>query len=119
MFERVQVEFNLFSASGCSQAYHPVEWVKAKHGNSGFDCIDIVRPYPQDFNPEEQTLQITIKMHIEESPKRFALSDALQKVLGIEEETRMRVVGALWQYIKSNRLQDSEDRRYINLNSEL
>lgn len=29
------------------------------------------------------------------------------------------MVAALWQYIKSNRLQDSDDRRVVNLNSKL
>lgn len=37
----------------------------------------------------------------------------------MQEETRAKVVSGLWQYIKSNRLQDPEDRRYINLNSDL
>jgi chromatin remodeling complex protein RSC6 len=37
----------------------------------------------------------------------------------MEEETRARVISGMWQYIKSNRLQDAEDRRFINLNSTL
>jgi chromatin remodeling complex protein RSC6 len=31
----------------------------------------------------------------------------------------MKIVGALWQYIKSNRLQDSDNREHINCNQEL
>lgn len=31
----------------------------------------------------------------------------------------MRIIGALWQYIKSNRLQDSDNRELVNCNSEL
>ena len=40
-------------------------------------------------------------------------------MLGIREETRARIVAALWQYIKQNRLQDTNDRGLVNLNSEL
>lgn len=40
-------------------------------------------------------------------------------MLGLQEETRAKIVAALWQYIKSNRLQDPEERRFINLNAEL
>ena len=40
-------------------------------------------------------------------------------MLGIEEESRLKIVGALWQYIKSNRLQDSDNREHINNNKEL
>ena len=56
---------------------------------------------------------------MDNSPKKFTLSKKLQSVLGVEEDTRARIVAALWQYIKSNRLQDAEDRRFINLNHEL
>jgi len=37
----------------------------------------------------------------------------------MKEESRSRIVAALWQYIKSNRLQDAEERQKINLNGEL
>jgi SWI/SNF-related matrix-associated actin-dependent regulator of chromatin subfamily D len=56
---------------------------------------------------------------LEGSPKKFVVSQALSHVIGITEETRAKIVSALWQYIKSNRLQDPDDRRSINLNSAL
>lgn len=56
---------------------------------------------------------------LENSPKKFLLSQSLASVLGLNEDTRARVVYALWQYIKSNRLQDPDDRRIINLNGKL
>jgi chromatin remodeling complex protein RSC6 len=56
---------------------------------------------------------------LENSPKKFLLSQNLSSVLGLTEDTRARVVYALWQYIKSNRLQDPDDRRVINLNGKL
>jgi chromatin remodeling complex protein RSC6 len=37
----------------------------------------------------------------------------------MEEATRIQIVGALWQYVKSNRLQDADNRELINCNSDL
>lgn len=33
---------------------------------------------------------------MENHPKKYKLSPQFAKVLGIEEETRLRIVGALW-----------------------
>ncbi|RKP11915.1 SWIB/MDM2 domain protein, partial [Piptocephalis cylindrospora] len=41
------------------------------------------------------------------------LSDQLGAVLGVEKMSRCDVVRGLWNYIKSNDLQDSTDRRYF------
>jgi len=38
---------------------------------------------------------------------------------GIEEASRLQIIGALWQYIKSHRLQDTDNREFINCNAEL
>ena len=60
-----------------------------------------------------------MRFFIENHPKKYKLSPKLAKVLGIEEESRLRIIGALWQYIKSNRLQDTDNREMINNNREL
>lgn len=62
---------------------------------------------------------VKISLWLDSTPERFLLSEQLSRVLGIREETRARIVAAIWQYIKQNRLQDSDDRGFINLNSEL
>jgi hypothetical protein len=59
-------------------------------------------------------------LSLENNPKRYRVSPQLSRVLGgIEEVTRLQVVGALWQYVKSNRLQDADNRDLINCNQEL
>jgi len=45
-----------------------------------------------------------MSFYVENNPKKYRLSSQLSKVLGIEEDTRLRIIGALWQFIKSNRL---------------
>lgn len=110
VFERVKVEFRT-SESGAS--YMPVQWTKSKsQAGSSFDGITIQRKYP----PAVDELVANISFYVENHPQKYRLSDHLAKVLVFHEETRVRVVAALWQYIKSNRLQDPEERRFINLN---
>jgi SWI/SNF-related matrix-associated actin-dependent regulator of chromatin subfamily D len=93
----------------------PVEWIKAScKAGATYDCIQIAREWPETKN-----LHLKVKLWLDHSPRRFTLSEKLQKVLGMKEESRSRIVAALWQYIKSNRLQDSEKRQKINLNGEL
>lgn len=46
-------------------------------------------------------------------------SSALAAVIGSKAIPRTKVVQKLWEYIKSNNLQDSEDRRHINADAKL
>ncbi|KAH6819456.1 SWIB/MDM2 domain superfamily protein [Perilla frutescens var. frutescens] len=52
---------------------------------------------------KEFTAIIRLEMNYE--PEQFKLSPALQEVLGIEVETRPRIMAALWQYVKMKKLQ--------------
>lgn len=93
----------------------PVQWNKSKTAQDGaFEAIAIERKYPPNDH-----VTANISFYLDHTPHRFRLSDSLQRVLGIAEESKARVVAALWQYIKNNRLQDPEERRIINLNEEL
>ncbi|KAL8154185.1 hypothetical protein V2J09_011945 [Rumex salicifolius] len=50
-----------------------------------------------------------IRLEMNYVPERFKLSPTLSEVLGFEVETRSRVITALWQYVKTKKLQDSND----------
>ncbi|KAL1553968.1 SWI/SNF complex component SNF12 [Salvia divinorum] len=52
---------------------------------------------------KEFTAIIRLEMNYE--PERLKLSPALQEVLGIEVETRPRIMAALWHYVKMKKLQ--------------
>ena len=45
---------------------------------------------------------------------QFKLEHRLARLLGIHTQTRPFIVNALWQYIKTHKLQDSSEREYIN-----
>jgi chromatin remodeling complex protein RSC6 len=56
------------------------------------------------FTPAEANFNMKFSFQLDSSPKKFVVSQALANVIGITEETRAKIVSALWQYIKSNRL---------------
>lgn len=50
-----------------------------------------------------------IRLEMNHFPEKFRLSAALTHALGLEVETRARVVTALWHYVKLKKLQDPND----------
>ncbi|XP_075516981.1 SWI/SNF complex component SNF12 homolog [Primulina tabacum] len=52
-------------------------------------------------------------------PEKFKLSQALHEVLGIEVETRPRIIAALWHYLKTRKLQTPGDTSTFVLDSPL
>ncbi|KAI3454992.1 hypothetical protein Pfo_011655 [Paulownia fortunei] len=46
-----------------------------------------------------------VRLEMNYAPEKFKLSPALQEVLGIEVETRSRIMAALWHYVKMRKLQ--------------
>ena len=98
LFEKIKVKF---SQADQPAPYVPVQWTKAKSAvGSSLDGITIERNFP----PASDSVQASLSFFIENTPKKFRLSEPLQHVLGLTEDTRAKVVAALWQYIKSNRL---------------
>lgn len=53
-------------------------------------------------------------MFVGVQPPQFKLDPRLARLLGIHTQTRSCIIQALWQYIKTNKLQDSHDKEYIN-----
>ncbi|CCM01680.1 uncharacterized protein FIBRA_03744 [Fibroporia radiculosa] len=63
--------------------------------------------------------KIRVVIHLEQQPERYKVQPELGNILGLQEETRTGVVQALWNYIKSQGLQDKVDRRAIRADSAL
>ncbi|KAH8009510.1 hypothetical protein HPB51_018156 [Rhipicephalus microplus] len=47
-------------------------------------------------------------------PLQFKLDPRLARLLGIHTQTRPVIIAALWQYVKTHRLQDPHEREHIN-----
>lgn len=54
-----------------------------------------------------------IRLEMNYVPEKFKLSPVLQEVLGIEVETRPRIMAALWQYVKMKKLQIPGDTSFF------
>ncbi|EAU87711.1 SWI/SNF complex 60 kDa subunit, partial [Coprinopsis cinerea okayama7 len=63
--------------------------------------------------------KIRVILHLEHYPEHFKLAPELADVLGIKEDSRLGIVQTLWNYIKSNGLQDKVDRRMIRADEKL
>ncbi|TXG51292.1 hypothetical protein EZV62_023816 [Acer yangbiense] len=54
-----------------------------------------------------------IRLDMNYVPEKFRLSPTLMEVLGIEVETRPRIIAAIWHYVKVKKLQNPNDPSYF------
>lgn len=63
--------------------------------------------------PGDKPVKCTINLQLDYQPQNFKLDPRLGRLLGIHTATRPVIVTALWQYIKTNKLQDPIHRDTI------
>ncbi|CAK9143312.1 unnamed protein product [Ilex paraguariensis] len=56
----------------------------------------------------------TIRLEMNYLPEKYKLSGPLMEVLGIEVDTRPRIIAAIWHYVKARKLQNTDDPSYFN-----
>ncbi|XP_009783278.1 SWI/SNF complex component SNF12 homolog [Nicotiana tabacum] len=75
-------------------------------------------PAPQDgFEVKrkgEQEFTVNLRLELNYMPEKYKLSPALTEVLGIEVETRARIISSIWHYVKARKLQNPDDPSYFN-----
>ncbi|KAM1788665.1 hypothetical protein ACFX11_038921 [Malus domestica] len=54
-----------------------------------------------------------LRLEMNYVPEKFKLSPALHEVLGIEVETRPRIIAAIWHYVKARKLQNPNDPTFF------
>lgn len=62
----------------------------------------------------DQEFTVNIRLEMNYMPEKFKLSPALMEVLGIEVDTRARIISAIWHYVKARKLQCQDDPSYFN-----
>ena len=67
----------------------------------------------------DKDVRCTMLFMLNYLPPQFKLDGRLARLLGIHTQTRPMIIQALWQYIKSNKLQDHTEREYINCDAYL
>lgn len=90
---------------------HLVEWHRTQT-TSETDGFQVKRP-------GDLAVKCTILFQLEHQPPHFKIDPRLARLVGKQTDTRPAVVNALWQYIKTRTLQDSNEREYINNDSYL
>lgn len=85
---------------------HLTEWHRGKN-TEDIDGFTVTRP-------GEDSVKCTLILSLNYQPPQFKLSSKLAKLLGIHTTTKVDIINGIWQYIKNNRLQDPQEREFIN-----
>uniref|UniRef100_A0A8C9WCM2 SWI/SNF related BAF chromatin remodeling complex subunit D3 n=1 Tax=Scleropages formosus TaxID=113540 RepID=A0A8C9WCM2_SCLFO len=64
--------------------------------------------------PGDVSVRCTLLLMLDYQPPQFKLDPRLARLLGLHTQSRSAIIQALWQYVKTNRLQDAHDKEYIN-----
>jgi len=64
--------------------------------------------------PGDVAVKCTILLLLDYKPIQFKLDQRLARLLGVHTQTRPVIISALWQYIKTHKLQDPHEKEYVN-----
>ncbi|KAL2335182.1 hypothetical protein Fmac_016395 [Flemingia macrophylla] len=67
----------------------------------------------------DKEFTVNIRLEMNYVPEKFKLSPALTEVLGIEVDTRPRIVAAIWHYVKARKLQNPNDPSFFHCDQPL
>lgn len=67
----------------------------------------------------DKEFTVNIRFDMNYIPEKFKLSQSLTELLGIEAETRPRIIAAIWHYVKARKLQNPNDPTYFNCDPQL
>ena len=62
----------------------------------------------------DQNVKCTVLLMLDYNPLKYKLDPRLARLLGIHTESRPQIINALWQYIKQHKLQDPNEREFVN-----
>ncbi|KAK1440948.1 hypothetical protein QVD17_06783 [Tagetes erecta] len=90
---------------------HLIVWDSSKT-STPHEGFEVKRKGDKEFN-------VKIRLEMNYAPEKFKLSPPLVDVLGIEVDTRTRIISAIWQYVKARKLQNQDDPSFFNCDSQL
>merc|ERR1711990_752282 len=64
--------------------------------------------------PGDKNVRCTILLLLDYQPLQFKLDQRLARLLGLHTQTRPVIISALWQYIKTHKLQDQHEKEFVN-----
>ncbi|KAK7330614.1 hypothetical protein VNO77_24812 [Canavalia gladiata] len=104
-------KITLYLDQGFYPDNHVIVWDSARSPVHR-DGFEVKRKGDKEF-----TAVVRITMNY--SPEKFVVSTQLSKVLGIEFDTRARIIAALWHYVKSKKLQSPNDPSFFMCDASL
>ncbi|KAK2409365.1 SWI/SNF complex component SNF12 protein [Trifolium repens] len=90
---------------------HVMVWDSAR-SSAQQDGFEVKRKGDKEFTA-------VIRLAMNYSPEKFMVSTPLAKVLGIEFDTRPRIMAALWNYVKFRKLQSPNDPSFFMCDASL
>uniref|UniRef100_T1JM85 DM2 domain-containing protein n=1 Tax=Strigamia maritima TaxID=126957 RepID=T1JM85_STRMM len=84
---------------------HLVEWHRTPNTQET-DGFQVKRP-------GDKNVRCTILLLLDYQPLQYKLDPCLARLLGVHTQTRPVIINALWQYIKTHKLQEPHEREYI------
>ncbi|TYI09054.1 hypothetical protein ES332_A09G045000v1 [Gossypium tomentosum] len=90
---------------------HIIIWEQAR-SPAPHEGFDVKRKGDKEFT-------VNIRLEMNYAPEKFKLSSALVEVLGIEVDTRPRIIAAIWHYVKARKLQNPNDPSCFNCDAQL
>lgn len=90
---------------------HMIVWENSR-GAAPVEGFEVKRKGDKEFT-------VNIQFDMNYMPEKFKLSPALTELLGIEAETRPRIIAAIWHYVKARKLQHPNDPTYFNCDPQL
>lgn len=85
---------------------HMIIWENAR-SSTPHEGFEVKRKGDKEFI-------VSIRLEMNNMPEKFKLSPALMEVLGIEVDTRPRIIAAIWHYVKARKLQNPNDPSFFN-----
>ncbi|XP_077978041.1 SWI/SNF-related matrix-associated actin-dependent regulator of chromatin subfamily D member 1-like isoform X1 [Glandiceps talaboti] len=85
---------------------HLVEWHRTST-TTETDGFQVKRP-------GNENVKCTLLLLLDHQPPQYKLDSRLARLLGVHTQTRPVIINALWQYIKTHKLQDPDEREFIN-----
>ncbi|MBA0766909.1 hypothetical protein Gotri_015902 [Gossypium trilobum] len=90
---------------------HIIIWEQAR-SPAPHEGFEVKRKGDKEFT-------VNIRLEMNYAPEKFKLSSALVEVLGIEVDTRPRIIAAIWHYVKARKLQNPNDPSCFNCDAQL
>ncbi|XP_021713748.1 SWI/SNF complex component SNF12 homolog [Chenopodium quinoa] len=90
---------------------HSIVWENSR-ASAPTEGFEVKRKGDKEF-------MVNIRFDMNYMPEKFKLSPPLTELLGIEAETRPRIIAAIWHYVKARKLQNPNDPTFFNCDPQL